>query len=129
MAKQTRLLLILVAVLAAVLSGAWLLLRETTVQGEKSVTVTVLHRSGTERSFSLTTEQEYLGGALTEAGLVSGRQTEYGLYILTVDGETADESKQQWWGYTVNGTEAVYAVDEQPIRDGDTVGFMLYEGW
>ena len=129
MAKQTRLLLILVAVLAAVLSGAWLLLRETTVQGEKSVTVTVLHRSGTERSFSLTTEQEYLGGALTEAGLVSGRQTEYGLYILTVDGETADESKQQWWGYTVNGTDAAYGVDGQPIRDGDTVAFTLHEGW
>ena len=25
------------------------------------------------------------------------QQGEYGLYVLTVDGETADESEQQWW--------------------------------
>ena len=45
-----------------------------------------------------------------------------------MDGETADEDKQQWWSYTVNGTTAAYGVDNQPISDNDIYLFTLHEG-
>ena len=48
---------------------------------------------------------------------------------LTVDGETADESEQQWWGYSVNGTFAELGVDSQPVADGDVYDFVLNVGW
>ena len=47
----------------------------------------------------------------------------------TVDGETADESEQQWWGYSVNGTFAELGVDSQPVADGDVYDFVLNVGW
>ena len=82
-----------------------------------------------EKNFIINTDEEYLRGALEQEELVSGNETEFGLYLLTVDGETADESKQQWWGYTVNGEFAEYGVDEQPVADGDVFVFTLNEGW
>ena len=47
----------------------------------------------------------------------------------TVDGETADESKQEWWGYSVNGAFAELGVDSQPVADGDVYDFVLNVGW
>lgn len=49
--------------------------------------------------------------------------------MLTVDGETADENEQQWWGYSVNGTFAELGVDSQPVADGDVYDFALNVGW
>ena len=49
--------------------------------------------------------------------------------MQTVDGETADESKQEWWGYDINGVQAEYGVDSQPIADGDVILFTLHVGW
>lgn len=49
--------------------------------------------------------------------------------MLTVDGETADESEQQWWGYSVNGTFAELGVDSQPVAEGDVYDFVLNVGW
>ena len=60
---------------------------------------------------------------------IEGTESEYGLYVTTVDGETADESKQEWWGYSVNGTFAELGVDSQPVADGDVYDFVLNVGW
>ena len=55
---------------------------------KKTVTVTVVHGDGTQREFTLQTAAETLSGALEEAALAQGEEGPYGLYILTVDGET-----------------------------------------
>ena len=68
-------------------------------------------------------------GALEQEDLIEGTESEYGLYVLTVDGETADESKQEWWGYSVNGEFAELGVDSQPVADGDVYDFVLNVGW
>ena len=49
--------------------------------------------------------------------------------MTSVDGEAADESKQEWWGYSVNGTFAELGVDSQPVADGDVYDFVLNVGW
>ena len=54
---------------------------------------------------------------------------EYGLYVLTVDGETADESIQQWWCITKGGEEHFYGVDDTMIQDGEQYEFTLKTGW
>ena len=51
------------------------------------------------------------------------------IVVEVVDGETADESEQQWWGYSVNGTFAELGVDSQPVADGDVYDFVLNVGW
>ena len=48
-------------------------------------------------SSNLTQMTKYLGEVLESENLVDGESGEYGLFITTVDEETADDSKQQWW--------------------------------
>ena len=61
------------------------------------ITINVDHLNGDDTTFTIRTDEEYLRGALAQEDLIEGTESEYGLYVLTVDGETADESEQQWW--------------------------------
>ena len=86
-------LLALLCVLAGVL---YFQFKPQTTAGEKEISVVVVHANREEKTFTYQTDAEYLGEVLTENKLVEGSQGEYGLFITTVDGETADDSKQQW---------------------------------
>lgn len=97
--------------------------------GEKTITVVVNHLNGDQNTIELKTDAEYLRGALESKGIIGGSEQTYGLWIETVDGEKADVSKEQWWGYNVNGEMALYGADEQPVSDGDTIEFTLNEGY
>ena len=79
--------------------------------------------------FVIHTDAEYLRGAMEEKDLVAGEESQYGLYMLTVDGETVDESNQEWWGYTKSGEMVNYGIDTCPIADGDHYEFTLNVGW
>ena len=103
---------------------------EDTELGEGATTITVeVTAEDKTVTFTIHTDEEYLRGALEQEDLIEGTESEYGLYVLTVDGETADESEQQWWGYSVNGTFAELGVDSQPVADGDVYDFVLNVGW
>ena len=97
---------------------------------KKTVTVVVIHGNGSQKVFTLHTDATTLRNACDEEELIQGENGEYGLYVLTVDGETADESQQQWWGITKGGEEIVYSsVDDTMIEEGDTYEFVLNTGW
>ena len=95
--------------------------RPETTAGDKRITVTVVHKDGTEKEFTYDTEAEYLGQVLTDAGLIQGDQGDYGLMIHTVDGEKADwNADQSYWALYVGEEYGVTGVDQTPISDGDT---------
>lgn len=127
--KQLWIVLSLAALLLVGSICAYFLLRPAAAEGSKTVTVTVDHLAGEDTSFTFRTDALYLRGALEEQKLIAGTEQEYGLWVQTVDGETADDAAQQWWGFDVNGVMAAYGVDAQPIYDGDTVDFTLHVGW
>ena len=56
-----------------------------TKEGEKSITVTVVHGDGSSKDFDLQTNSEYLREALEEQDLITGTEGEYGLFITEVD--------------------------------------------
>ena len=118
-----------VLVLAAAALIVWRVTRPAVQQGGKEITVNIDHLNGDDTSYTIVTDAEYLRGALEQEDLIEGTESEYGLYVLTVDGETADESKQEWWGYSVNGAFAELGVDSQPVADGDVYDFVLNVGW
>jgi hypothetical protein len=43
----------------------------------------------------------------------------------TDDGETADDSQEQWWGFTKSGEYVETGVDATDIEDGDHFEFTL----
>ena len=120
---------LLLLILAVSFFTAWKFLSPQPSSGSKSITVNVLHLSGEEKSFSFSTDAEYLRAALEAESLISGTESTYGLWVDTVDGEKADDSLLQWWGFNVNGELAMNGVDTQPVSDGDVYDFILNVGY
>lgn len=119
------------ALVAACLLAALLYLqtRPETAAGDKTIDVVVVHGDGSEADFQYQTDAEYLGDVLTENGLVEGTESTYGLFITTVDGETADDSLQQWWCITREGEMLSTGADQTPIADGEQYELTLTEGY
>ena len=97
--------------------------------GRKLLWVQVIHGDGSVKDFDLNTAQEYLGPALVEGGVVEDNQSAYGLYILTADGETADEGAQEWWCITKGGETVNTGADQTPIADGDRYELTFTVGY
>ena len=138
MQKKSILAIAIVIILAIAMLLAYLAFAPKAQAGAKQITIIVNHLAGaagtsepakTQTTYNLQTDAKYLREALEENDLAQGPETEYGLWIQTVDGETADESKQEWWGYTVNGEFAAYGVDQQVVTDGDIYEFTLNQGY
>lgn len=87
--------------------------------GDKTIQLTVVFSEGNEKDFTINTNAAYLGDALQEKKIVEGTKGEYGLYIQTVDGVTADEGKQEWWCISKDGEMLNTSADTTPIADGE----------
>ena len=127
--RKTLALVLTLIALVLIIALVWFVNRPQAVTGSKTVTVEVVHGDGTEKAFLIRTDAETLRQACEEQALIAGRESEYGLYVLTVDGETADESIQQWWCITKGGEEHFYGVDDTMIQDGEQYEFTLKTGW
>jgi len=122
----------LIAILAAVLVLGGLSARKMPVPADGhtiTITVEVIHADGESRSFEIADNGGYLGPALLEAGLVQGERQQYGLYIVSADGETAKEEQEQWWCITKEGEPVLTGADATPIADGEHYELTLKTGW
>ena len=121
--KNKKLILVsvaLVLVIAAML-GIYFATRPATSQGSKTITVTVIHADGSEKKVTIRTDAEYLAEALLAEGLVSGEDGQYGLTIITVDGEAAVwETDNAYWAIYVGEEMAMTGASEIPVYDGST---------
>ena len=94
-----------------------------------SLYVTVTHSDGAQSEIALRTKSENLRGALEQYKIIEGEDGPYGLYITTVEGETADSTKEEWWCITKGGEMLMTGADDTMIADGDhyeitfTVGY------
>lgn len=101
---------------------------ETTVLGEGSTSFafTVVDKDGNETQFEIHTDKEIVGDALTELELISGDESEYGLYVKTVNGITADyDADGVYWAFYINGEYAATGVDSTPITEGESYSFKV----
>lgn len=121
--KNKKILIAIVALIAvvAVMVGVWFATRPEPVEGDKTITVTVVHKDKTEKVFTYHTDEEYLGPVLLAEELVVGENGPYGLSIHTVDGEKADWNVDQgWWQIFIGEESATLGADSITIKDGDT---------
>ena len=78
------------------------------IAGEKSVT------------FTLKTNKETVGEALSEHKLISGEKGPYGLYVKVVNGIVADYDKNQsYWEFTKGGNYLNTGVDQTEAQNGE----------
>ena len=120
--KNKKMLLAVVAlvVVIALMAGAYVLTRPEAVEGEKTVTVVIIHKDGSQKELSYETSAEYLAELLLEKELVTGYTSEeYGFTIESVDGVTAD--------WAVDGAYwALYEGDEYAVTSA--AGIVLVDG-
>lgn len=132
MSKQKKgiILAISMVLVIGILLGAYFILRDKPVEGEKTITVFVDHLVGEDRTLKISTDAEFLREALEqEQGLIAGDESEFGLFVKTVDGETADDAEQQWWCFTKGGENVDTGVDSTVIADGDKFEITMTVGW
>ncbi|NBJ94850.1 DUF4430 domain-containing protein [Parablautia muri] len=95
-------------------------------EGSKQFALTVTDQEGVETKFEIHTDQETVGEALVEIGLISGDESEYGLYVKTVNGVTADYDKDGvYWAFYINGEYATAGVDATAIEEGNSYSFKM----
>ena len=131
MKKNGKLIIAAVAVLvlAAVFAGVWAATRPAASQGDKTITVEVVHKDESSKTFTYHTDAEYLGEVLQAEGLVKGDPGDYGLYITEVDGEAAVyETDGAYWAFYQGGEYANQSVDQTPINDGDAFSLVYTVG-
>lgn len=130
--KKTIIAVILLAVLVAALVLVWHFFgpNSETNSFDKTISVTVIHGDGSQKEFSIGTNEEFLRGALEQEKLVEGDESEYGLFITSVDGEAADDAAEQWWCICDgDGNMLMTGVDTTPINDGDVYQIILKTGY
>ena len=115
--------------ICAVFFGIWSATRPEVQQGAKALTVEVIHKNGETKTFDFRTDAEYLADALLEQKIVADDRSAYGLYILTADGETADEANQECWCITKGGEVHMSGASETVIADGEAYELTLMVGY
>lgn len=94
--------------------------------GSVKITVIVVDADGNETNFVVNTDKETVGDALLEQNLIEGEEGDYGLYVKTVNGITADyDTDKTYWAFYVNGEYASTGVDSTPVNEGDTYEFKV----
>jgi len=105
---------------------------ETTVQaqatevgeGEKQFTFTVVDMDGNETVFIVNTDEETVGAALVKLDIIAGEDSQYGLYVKTVNGITLDyDTDGMYWAFYENGAYASAGVDSTNLTDGASYSF------
>ena len=95
----------------------------------KSFTFIVVDADGNEKSFEITTDADTVGEALLDEELIAGEESQYGLYVKTVNGITVDYDKDgAYWSFYVDGEYAMSGVDTTEIEDGQTYSFKVEKG-
>ncbi|MBR4972801.1 MAG: DUF4430 domain-containing protein [Oscillospiraceae bacterium] len=129
MNKKIIVAIVALVAVVGIFLGVYFALRPETQAGAKQITVVVVHKDGTEKTFTYHTDEEYLDKVLLAEGLITGYEDQYGLVIEKVDGEAAIwETDSAYWSLYVGEEYATTGISTTPVYDGSTFK-LVYESW
>ena len=97
--------------------------------GNTSFVFTVKLKDGTTRSYTVKTDKTTVGEALVDAGLISGRDSQYGLMVDTVCGEKlVYNTDKMYWAFYEDGKYANAGVDSTEIKPNVVYSFEATAG-
>ena len=95
-------------------------------EGQTAFTFIVTLDDGSSTYYNVHTDETTVGAALLGVGLIDGDESEYGLYVKTVDGVTKDyDTDGQYWSFYVDGEYASSGVDSTEITAGSSYEFRV----
>lgn len=93
-------------------------------KGSTKFTFKATDADGKTTVFNVSTDKTIVGEALQDAGLISGEEGQYGLYVKTVNGITLDYDKDgMYWAFYINDEMAPTGVDMTEIKPGEVYSF------
>lgn len=101
---------------------------DITVKGEGNTVFyfNVVDADGNTVKFEIHTDKTTVGEALLELGLIAGENSDYGLYVKTVNGITADyDTDGTYWAFYVGDEYGMTGVDMTEITPGATYAFKV----
>ncbi len=126
MNKKTIIALVAFVAVIALLLGVYVLTRPEVQEGAKTITVTVVHKDKTEKTFTYHTDEEYLDKVLQTEKLIEGYEDQYGFVVEKVDGQEAKWQNGVFWGLYINGEMATTGISQVAVADG-AVYKLIYE--
>ena len=127
--KKAVIGVIALLVVVLLLLGAYFIWKPKGKEGEKTISVEVIANDETVSEYTIKTQEKFLRKALEEKELIQGKEDQYGLFIQTVDGITANDANQEWWCMTKGSEQVTTGVDATPIEDGDSFELTLKVGY
>ena len=95
-------------------------------EGKTQFDLMIVDLEGNDTILEINTDKETLGEALLEYGIISGEDSEYGLYVKTVNGITADYNVDQtYWALYIEGEYATTGIDSTKIEAGKTYSLEI----
>ena len=92
---------------------------ETIGDGNTEFPLAITDVEGEQIAITVKTDKATVGEALVELGLIAGEESEYGLYIKTVNGILLDYDQDgKYWAFYVDGAYANTGVDQTEIEAG-----------
>lgn len=101
---------------------------DMTVKGEGATVFyfNVVDGDGNTTKFEIHTDATIVGEALLALELISGEDAQYGLYVKTVNGITADyDTDGTYWAFYEGDEYAMTGVDMTEITPGATYAFKV----
>jgi len=95
----------------------------------KRIEVQIVMSDSQRKTVEIETKSDFLREALEEKKLINGTESEYGLFISTVDGVSVNADKKEWWCITKGGEILMTGADSTPIADGDKFEITLKTGY
>ena len=93
-------------------------------EGENAFVFIAVDLDGNSTHYMIKTDKETVGEALVENGLIAGDDSEYGLYVKTVNGITLNYDKDgKYWAFYEENAYANQGVDSTPIKEGGVYTF------
>ena len=94
--------------------------------GEKVFALQVTDKEGNVTSVTVCTDAATVGEALAELAIIAGEESEWGLYVKTINGITADYNVDgTYWAFYINGEYAMTGVDATEIDEEAIYSFVI----
>ena len=94
--------------------------------GEKVFAFQVTDKEGTVTTVTVCTDADTVGQALAELSIIAGDESEWGLYVKTINGITADYNVDgSYWAFYIDGEYAMTGVDATEINEDAVYSFAI----
>ena len=110
-----------------IMAGIWFATRPKAEDGQKTITVEVVHKDGTTNTYTIKTKADVLADAMNEQNLLG--EDFSGMYY-TIDGETTDYSvDESWWCLYIDGEQSNDGANTAVVKDGSVYKWVYTIGW